>query len=107
MALLGLVLLWGSRAWTLGEKLLGTFVIPFGLAGSLWFASILAGGTSQTGGCALPVHTLARCVVATKTSKASMLEIVVGIVILIAPVLTAWSLYRQTRDRLGAAPAVP
>jgi hypothetical protein len=30
--IVGLILLWSSRAWTTGQKLIGTFVVPGGLA---------------------------------------------------------------------------
>ena len=51
--LVGVVLLWTSRAWTTGEKLIGTLVIPGGLFGSLFLASSLfltAGETCVTRG---------------------------------------------------------
>jgi uncharacterized membrane protein len=41
--LLGLVLLWSSRAWTTVDKLVGTFVLPGGLSGVLF---VLVIGTS-------------------------------------------------------------
>ena len=39
----GLVLLWSSRAWSTLDKLVGTFVLPGGLAGS-YVAFELGGG---------------------------------------------------------------
>jgi hypothetical protein len=32
----GVVLLWISDAWTLRDKLIGTFVVPGGFGGSVW-----------------------------------------------------------------------
>ena len=34
--LAGVALLWASRAWTIGDKLLGTLVVPGGLAPALY-----------------------------------------------------------------------
>jgi uncharacterized membrane protein len=67
----GLILLWSSRAWNTRDKLIGTFVVPGGLAAT-WFVSVFAlvstgqscdstgggpqhctGGTSTVGGIAL------------------------------------------------------
>jgi hypothetical protein len=35
----GVVLLWRSRAWTLGDKLIGTLVVPGGLAYVIYVAA--------------------------------------------------------------------
>jgi hypothetical protein len=46
---LGVLLLWFSDSWTTRDKLIGTFVVPFGLLGSVllaWaFAQSASGGT--------------------------------------------------------------
>lgn len=34
--IVGLILLWSSRAWTTGQKLIGTLVVPGGLAAALF-----------------------------------------------------------------------
>ena len=44
----GVVLLWASRRWTLGEKLLGSLVVPLGPFGVLVLAPVLPGQTCQT-----------------------------------------------------------
>jgi hypothetical protein len=92
--LVGVVKLWDSRAWTVGEKLLGTFVIPGGLAGSIFFAEILAGSTSQTG----RYCNRADCTTVTKTlTSASVLDYIAAVLILIAPIVVAFYLSRQRR----------
>ena len=48
--ILGLILLWRSRAWTTGQKLVGTFVVPGGLAAAVFVAGIGLVGVSQTCG---------------------------------------------------------
>ena len=44
--IIGLVLLWSSAVWTPWEKLLGTLVVPGGLAGSFFVFSLWAVATS-------------------------------------------------------------
>jgi HAAS domain-containing protein len=39
----GVVLLWISDAWTVRDKLIGTFVVPGGLGGAVWVAFLGAG----------------------------------------------------------------
>jgi hypothetical protein len=46
----GVALLWGSRAWTTREKLLGTLVVPGGLATS-FFVLVYGMSASVSGGC--------------------------------------------------------
>lgn len=36
--LVGLILLWSSRMWTIRDKLIGTLIVPGGLATTLLFA---------------------------------------------------------------------
>lgn len=43
--LIGVALLWWSNAWTSGQKLLGTFVIPGGLLAAVLLLSLVAGWT--------------------------------------------------------------
>jgi len=98
----GLFLLWRSRAWTLGEKLLGTFVIPGGLAASLAVGLILIGGESQTTPCVVRVGSIARCVPVTRTiTSPSVLDYLGAIVLVMAPIMTA--IYLASRGRAGAS----
>jgi hypothetical protein len=43
----GVVLLWSSRIWTLRDKLIGTLVVPGGLAAAVFLVLGVAGGTSS------------------------------------------------------------
>ena len=45
----GVVLLWSSRVWTVRDKLIGTLVVPGGLATAAFLALGVAGGTSTSG----------------------------------------------------------
>jgi hypothetical protein len=56
--IVGLVLLWSSRTWTAVDKLIGTLVIPGGLAGTVLVLGFAVAGVSQTCGSAGtgPVH---------------------------------------------------
>lgn len=45
--IIGAVLLWVSRAWTLRDKLIGTFVVPGGLALALFLGMFAIGGSSS------------------------------------------------------------
>lgn len=65
--LVGVVLLWTSPSWRTRDKLIGTFVVPGGLLGSLMFAGLGsfttaqscmsdAGGHTQCTGYALPTY---------------------------------------------------
>jgi hypothetical protein len=93
--LVGVVRLWDSRTWNVGEKLLGTFVVPFGLAGSLFLAQLLAGRTSETGPCTTPQQ-LRGCVGRFTISHGpSVLGVVAGIIVLLAPIAMAIYLGRQ------------
>ncbi len=49
----GVVLLWGSRVWTLRDKLIGTLVLPGGLATSAFLFMFVGSstGSSGDGGC--------------------------------------------------------
>lgn len=59
--LVGLVLLWSSAVWSTSEKLLGTFIVPGGLATPLFFFMVGAsGGSAQV--CTGPVGPEAKTV---------------------------------------------
>jgi hypothetical protein len=53
--IIGLVLLWSSAVWTPWEKLLGTLVVPGGLAGSFFLFSLWAVTTTSGGSNVLPL----------------------------------------------------
>lgn len=52
----GVVLLWVSDAWDDRDKLIGTLVLPGGLAGAAWLMFGLAGTRTCTGGTGLPTR---------------------------------------------------
>jgi hypothetical protein len=41
--LIGLILLWSSRLWTTRDKLIGTLIVPGGIATALWIGLVLTG----------------------------------------------------------------
>lgn len=51
--IIGAVLLWTSRVWTLRHKLIGTFLVPGGLALAFYFGIFATGGSS---GCSTPLR---------------------------------------------------
>lgn len=53
--LAGVILLWGSRAWTIRDKVIGTLVVPGGLA-TLPAALVIVSGTSVCSGSVGRVH---------------------------------------------------
>src|SRR5690242_8232915 len=68
--LVGLVLLWSSPVWSTGQKLLGTFVVPGGLATPFFFFLVGAAGEgSRT--CTGPVGSGAETVCTGGTSTAA------------------------------------
>jgi hypothetical protein len=68
--LVGLVLLWSSPVWSTSEKLLGTFIVPGGLATPLFFFLVGAvGGSNQV--CTGPVGAGTETVCTGGTSTAS------------------------------------
>src|SRR5579863_2390849 len=96
--LVGVFLLWRSRAWTLSEKLLGTFVIPGGLAASVVVALVLLAGRSETGPCAAPTHSRTTCVGVTTSAGPGAMNILGSIVIVMAPMIAATYLARRRRS---------
>jgi hypothetical protein len=96
--LVGAVMLWSSRFWTLRDKLIGTFVVPGGLFGALIFITTRVGGTqlcTTGGGPGRP--TVTRCV-PHHAPLASLLEIAVAIILVLAPIFTAFYLGRRIRQ---------
>ena len=88
----GAVLLWNSRAWSLRQKLLGTLVWPGGLVLPMMVLGMPGGSTFCSGGSGQPI----RCV-----TTGYHLPLVVGIpllmVLMLAPVVTAVYLNRVRR----------
>jgi hypothetical protein len=83
--LIGVVLLWSSRRWTRGDKLLGTLLIPGGLALPTVLAAAAFGLAASGGGWLGPATVIALIAV-----------------LLIAPVFTAIRLARRGSRSLSA-----
>jgi len=105
----GVALLWGSRAWTTREKLLGTLVVPGGLATSFF---LLFYGVSSSG-CSGEISPVTHQPVGScedETSAVwSVVAVSVVILLVVAPVVTtaylALRLRRPVRSRV--APLAP
>lgn len=94
----GLVMLWCLRVWTLRDKLIGTLVVPGGLFGALVFSSTAVSGSQVCSG------PLARAGRRTETICTpghsvfvSVLYVALLVFLLIGPVVTAIYLGRRIR----------
>jgi uncharacterized membrane protein len=95
---IGVVLLWTSSAWTTGEKLIGTLLVPGGLALPLFLGVIAVSG----GSCSGEVGGGLECSPDTSTP---FLAVSFAIVLFIAPLLTVAFLAHRMR-RSDVVPAV-
>jgi hypothetical protein len=89
--IVGLVFLWGSSAWTTREKLIGSFVVPGGLA----LVAVMAVVTSSSEDCVSRAGLRTVC-----TGGQSGTDVLVGllvVVLLIAPLASAIFLARRAR----------
>jgi uncharacterized membrane protein len=90
--IVGLVLLWSSRAWSVRDKLIGTLIVPAGLVASvvaLFDLGTVQKCTSLNGG---PQH----CTPGPSTIH-NIISIVVFAVLVIGPIFTAVYLARRAR----------
>lgn len=105
--LIGLILLWSSRLWTTRDKLIGTLIVPGGIASVLWVL-VLAGTTTSTRMChgrATQVNPVTGAVIkpgsfhCTPTSGPSLLSTVWHITLItffvLGPILSAIYLTRR------------
>jgi uncharacterized membrane protein len=90
--LVGLVLLWSSRAWTTVDKLVGTFVLPGGLFGVLFF--LVLGSSSEV--CSGGSGEATRCTGGPSGAQ-QILEIALFVIVVLAPLATAVYLARRAR----------
>jgi hypothetical protein len=108
----GVALLWGSRAWTTREKLLGTLVVPGGLATSL-FVIVLAFSSSISGDCAQNIGPVSGQTAGSCGDETSLVWVVLAagflVFLLVAPVvMTAYLALRLRRPApSGVAPLSP
>lgn len=96
--LVGVMLLWSSNVWTLRDKLLGTFVIPGGLATAVLLIGnvLFAGALGSSSACVhhLDGTTTGSCTGGTSTF--AVIGITLGLaLVLIAPLVTAAYLKRR------------
>jgi hypothetical protein len=113
--LAGLILLWSSRLWTTRDKLIGTLVIPGGLATSLFVffgLSVALAGTTEAGNCsgfATEVNPATGAVIRPGTfhchpanvgpgTATTVLFIALAVVLLLGPIVSAVYLARRARD---------
>jgi uncharacterized membrane protein len=94
----GVVLLWISDAWNTRDKIIGTLVVPGGLAGAIGLvvsATAVAGSVS-CGPISSPGDPVRSCVSQSST-LGSVLTLIVGALVVIAPIITAIYLSRRLR----------
>ena len=91
----GLVLLWNSRAWTTGEKWIGTLVIPGGLATSALVGGFVLGTPTETR-CRGIAGAALHCTSAPGPSVVSpVLGVAVLALLVLAPIATSVYLARR------------
>jgi hypothetical protein len=99
----GLVLLWVSDAWTTGEKLVGTLVVPGGLATAFVFLLYPVSGET----CAGESDSATGAFIETCSGGPSALRLALGIALavflVVGPLFTTVFLARRMRRAAGAA----
>ena len=95
--IVGVVLLWSSRAWTAREKLVGTLFVPGGLAVGLWLGLFAGSSTIQCGSSGGPGRpTITHCTGGPSTLH-EVLVSALFVALIIAPIGTAIFLARRAR----------
>jgi hypothetical protein len=107
--LVGVVLVWSSRRWTLGEKLVATLVFPGGPFAALFLAGTVAGSTSCSTASVLGedgqwVTVSDTC--AQQTGVAPWLGLLFFAAWVVLPVVVAGVLVMRARRRADAEPPV-
>jgi uncharacterized membrane protein len=90
--LIGLFLLWSSRAWATKDKLIGTLILPGGLAIVLVVGVLVASSETCTGGTGIP----ARCTGGPSSAHHIVALVLVAVAVL-APLATAVHLARRAQ----------
>ena len=90
----GLVLLWGSRAWTTRDKWIGTLVIPGGLATGV-FIGLFAVGAPTKKVCRALNGGVPHCTNAGQSTAPSILGVAVFALLVLAPIATSIYLARR------------
>ena len=103
----GVVLLWTSRIWTVRDKLIGTLVVPGGLATGVFLMTFAATSSSGGSGSCISVSTpvgpnspkvgksVNHCVETSSGGGVNYLGLVLLILLVVLPVLTAIYLGRR------------
>jgi hypothetical protein len=107
--LAGVAMLWTSRRWRPGEKVLGTLIMPLGPAAVLWFALIPVSSESCTE--TLSFDGTVTTMPQVCTHSGLILSAWVGIPLtlfwLIAPIVVAVVLFKRAAARAAKEPPVP
>jgi uncharacterized membrane protein len=90
----GLVLLWSSRAWTIRDKVIGTLVIPGGLATSV-LIGLIATSVPTKKLCRATAGGIQQCINASGHGSPSVLGVAVFVVLVLAPIAAAIYLARR------------
>lgn len=106
--IIGLVLLWSSRLWTVRDKLIGTLIIPGGLATAVMVALLGAVGTAETqecGGVATQLNATTGAVIkrgsmhctttGAPSAATTAFHIALAVALLLGPILSAVYLARR------------
>jgi uncharacterized membrane protein len=96
--LAGLVMLWTSDAWSLRDKVLGTLVVPGGLAGALYLLMFAYLGSGQVVICSPDENDCT----GSATTFGDVLLLAGSMLLLVAPFFTAWWLIRHARRPVPA-----
>ena len=108
--LVGVVLVWASRRWTLGEKLVATLVFPGGPFAALFLAGTVSGTRSCFSGSAVDANGVETLTPETCTTSGAVLPQWLGIPLLLAwvvlPIIVAGVLVMRARRRADAEPPV-
>ena len=98
----GVVMLWRSVTWTVREKLLGTVVVPTGLALPVFVAGLGVSGGTCSGHGGPTIATVATCQGNTATTE---IGLVVLVVIALAQIISSGILFLAARR--GSADRAP
>lgn len=95
--LVGVIFLWGSRAWTTRDKWIGTLVLPGGLAGSLLLI-VMVVPPERGGTCATSESGAVRCTDGPGVGAHILYTAILVIVVLAPIVTTAYLVWRVRRS---------
>lgn len=98
----GVILLWASPTWRVRDKVLGTLVLPGGLAGG-WLLALLPKGSQSCSGYRSPGHPLVLHCTTSGFVPPVPLAIALLVVAVVAPILTAVHLERARRVAADAS----